>query len=54
MQGKITLPEDLTRREAERIADFVAAFAFDDEGSDTTIKGPLAATGVVHIIDPAS
>ena len=31
MQGKITLPEDLTMREAKRIAAFVSTLAFDDE-----------------------
>lgn len=31
LQGKITLPEDLTRREAQRIAAFIATLAFDEE-----------------------
>jgi hypothetical protein len=30
MQGKITLPEDLTRREVQRIAAFVGTLATDD------------------------
>ena len=31
MQGKITLPEDLSMREAKRIAAFVSTLAFEDE-----------------------
>ncbi len=31
MQGKITLPEDLSTREAKRIAAFIGTLAFDDE-----------------------
>lgn len=31
LRGKISLPEDLTAREAKRIANFVASLAFDDD-----------------------
>lgn len=41
VQGEITLPEDLTRREAQRIAAFISTLAFDDE---ETPKERLAIT----------
>jgi hypothetical protein len=39
LQGKITLPEDLTRREAKRIAAFVAALVSDEEDDGTLPNG---------------
>lgn len=43
LQGKITLPEDLSRREAERIAAFINTLAFD-EHQQTAVREPLAIT----------
>ena len=39
MQGKITLPEDLTIREAKRIAAFIATLAMEE---DYIAEGPRA------------
>lgn len=30
VQGRLVLPEDLSKKEAQRIANFVAALAFDE------------------------
>jgi hypothetical protein len=43
-QGKITLPENLTRREAERIAAFIKTLAVEDEVYE---HSPRAISGVV-------
>lgn len=43
LQGMISLPEDLTTREAQRIANFVASLAFEDEAQPTS-RAPLAIT----------
>ena len=44
LQGKITLPEDLTRREAERIAAFIGTLAFDEAPEVTYREQPLTIT----------
>lgn len=43
-QGKITLPENLTRREAERVAAFIKTLAVEDEVYE---HSPRAISGVV-------
>jgi hypothetical protein len=44
VQGKITLPEDLTRREADRISAFIKTLAIEDEVYE---HSPRAISGVV-------
>jgi hypothetical protein len=45
LQGKITLPEDLTMREANRIAAFVATLALEDEVVAEQIRAITAGSG---------
>ena len=45
LQGRITLPENLTRREADRISAFIKTLAMEDEA--VYEHSPRAITGVV-------
>jgi hypothetical protein len=45
VQGKITLPEDLTRREADRISAFIKTLAIEDEAAYD--HSPRAISGLV-------
>lgn len=46
LQGKISLPENLTVREARRIANFVASLAFEDE---EPVRPPLAISSTYDV-----